>query len=346
MSRVFSRYVHRATLGLPRQERLEAAAELRTHLMDRAARLEAEGFSREEAEHLAVKGMGDVGVTNRQLLGHVFTNQVAWVVLAALVLGGGGWWVWQNVPLPMWGQATWRWDNELTVPDLTRLMEDDSAPRSPYHAGDLSLPARTAWFYITVIPRRGAGAGVLSIRNLQYRNGSASPHPALNSRIQARLLLSAEPWAAQTCALRNGQPQMQIYAALHTHHQDLGSDMTGNSSCTGIVLPAPQNLAGGYSTFWKRDLWHEQTVPLNQWTVLAAYIVDLGEKEAGGRTGFTRQPDNAHDYLLAVMPADRPMHRSSGGFEALKHAGLTSHLDGSNWAESAFGLPRPTLHEP
>ncbi|MFC6660793.1 hypothetical protein [Deinococcus multiflagellatus] len=38
-------YVHRATRGLPAAERLDAAAELRTHLLDRAAEHEAQGFS-------------------------------------------------------------------------------------------------------------------------------------------------------------------------------------------------------------------------------------------------------------------------------------------------------------
>ncbi|MFC6664903.1 permease prefix domain 1-containing protein [Deinococcus radiopugnans] len=82
-------YIHRATLGLPRGERLDAAAELRTHLLERVAEHMAQGFSREEAEYLTVKGMGEPQTVNRGLLGHVFTNRLGWAALAVLLVGAG-----------------------------------------------------------------------------------------------------------------------------------------------------------------------------------------------------------------------------------------------------------------
>ncbi|WP_221265361.1 permease prefix domain 1-containing protein [Deinococcus radiopugnans] len=88
-------YIHRATLGLPRGERLDAAAELRTHLLERVAEHMAQGFSREEAEYLTVKGMGEPQTVNRGLLGHVFTNRLGWAALAVLLVGGGGWYAYQ-----------------------------------------------------------------------------------------------------------------------------------------------------------------------------------------------------------------------------------------------------------
>lgn len=84
-------YIHRATLGLPKDERLDAAAELRAHLLERIAEHEAQGFSREEAEYLAVKGMGEPSVTNRELLGHFLTNRAGWLTLAALLTGIAAW---------------------------------------------------------------------------------------------------------------------------------------------------------------------------------------------------------------------------------------------------------------
>ena len=83
-------YIHRATLGLPKAERLDAAAELRAHLLERTAEHEAQGFSREEAEFLAVKGMGDPQPVNRSLLGHALTHKAGWLALAVLLAGGGG----------------------------------------------------------------------------------------------------------------------------------------------------------------------------------------------------------------------------------------------------------------
>lgn len=58
-------YVQHATLGLPKAARLDAAAELRSHLLERVETLQTQGFSREEAEYLAVRAMGDPGLTNR-----------------------------------------------------------------------------------------------------------------------------------------------------------------------------------------------------------------------------------------------------------------------------------------
>lgn len=69
-------YIHRATLGLPKAGRVDTAAELRAHLLERAAEHEAQGFTREEAEYLAVQGMGDPQPVNRGLMGHSFTNRL------------------------------------------------------------------------------------------------------------------------------------------------------------------------------------------------------------------------------------------------------------------------------
>ena len=51
----------------------------------------AQGFPREEAEHLAVQEMGPVAPTNRAFLGHAFTSSLGWLVLGALLFTGGIW---------------------------------------------------------------------------------------------------------------------------------------------------------------------------------------------------------------------------------------------------------------
>ena len=107
-------YVHRATLGLPRAQRLDAATELRAHLLERVTEYEAQGYAREEAEYLAVRGMGEVLVTNRELLGHFFTHRAGWLTLLALLVIGSAW-------------AAYRASQWEGVRPATAIAEDDTA---------------------------------------------------------------------------------------------------------------------------------------------------------------------------------------------------------------------------
>lgn len=337
MSRVFSRYVSRATLGLPRQERLEAAAELRTHLMDRAARLEQEGFSREEAEHLAVKGMGDVGVTNRQLLGHLFTAPLGWAVLAALVLGGGGWWVWQNVPLPGWGQATWRWEERLTATDLRALFEDHNAPRSSYLAGQLSIPARTTWLYTALVPRDDEGVALLNISNLQRRETDSSAPLSANQRIVSRVLLGGAAWEPDPANCAGARPQVRLYVmTLPVSHWRLGS------VCTNVKLP-PTSQLSLWGADWDSLTSRRSRLPMNEWTVLAAYSVGYGLRTQKSGSVASDPWHGQHAVLYAVMPADQALHV---GHEIPPGTSGNIYLETKNWKKDGSGLPRPLLQQP
>jgi hypothetical protein len=84
-------YIRRATAGLPRLERVDTAAEIRVHLLQKTRELMAQGFPREEAEHLAVQEMGPVAATNRALIGHIFTSSLGWVVVGVMLIGAGIW---------------------------------------------------------------------------------------------------------------------------------------------------------------------------------------------------------------------------------------------------------------
>jgi hypothetical protein len=81
-------YIYRATLGLPKNNRVDTSAELRVHLNSRVKELMAGGFPKDESEHLAVQEMGPVEPVNLAFLGHGFTNKLGWIVLVAAVLGG------------------------------------------------------------------------------------------------------------------------------------------------------------------------------------------------------------------------------------------------------------------
>jgi hypothetical protein len=84
-------YIRRATAGLPRLERVDTAAEIRVHLLQKTRELMAQGFPREEAEHLAVQEMGPVAATNRAFLGHIFTSSLGWAVVGLMLAGAGVW---------------------------------------------------------------------------------------------------------------------------------------------------------------------------------------------------------------------------------------------------------------
>jgi hypothetical protein len=84
-------YIRRATAGLPRLERVDTAAEIRVHLLQKTRELMVQGFPREEAEHLAVQEMGPVAATNRALIGHMFTSSLGWAVVAVMLAGAGVW---------------------------------------------------------------------------------------------------------------------------------------------------------------------------------------------------------------------------------------------------------------
>ncbi|MFC6590882.1 permease prefix domain 1-containing protein [Deinococcus lacus] len=342
MSRVLSGYIHRATLGLPQEERREVAAELRTHLLERVRQLEAEGFEREEAEHLAVKAMGDVKATNSELLGHFFTTPLGWAVLAALVLGGGSYWLWRTVPLPLLRQPSVRWEEKLTADDLAFLMEQETAPRMGYNALTLSIPPKTPWLYTALLPRTGAGLAELQI--IPIAAAPQAPEAAThspNASYQARFLLSGAAWKGNPCEAVKGQPQVQVFAALRplTPENPIGMSSTGG--CTGLSLPKEEKV-GVWSLGWMRLHPDPQKLKLNEWTVLATYGVDVRTEGSDPAA-----PGSHYNYLLAVMPADRRLDQPDPA-EPKETPNHRTHimLDGPNWDKYARGLPRPSLKQP
>lgn len=347
MSRTLSLYIYRATLGLPREERREVAAELRSHLLDRVRQLEAEGFEREEAEHLAVRAMGSPKATNSELLGHFFTTPLGWAVAALTALGLGGYWAWQNVPLPLLGQPWVKWEDKLSTDDLAFLMEREEAPRAPYEAVTLSIPAKTKWFYIAVLPHKGNGQAILCAQLLAdtLKRGELSP----NQTLKARFLLSGKLWEDRICPIgKNGEKQLQVYVELRPLLGDLRGELqtNGTNTCTSLTFPKDARWSG-WSSNWIRHSQTRQPLKQNEWTVLAAYEVNLFLTNQAQKKGIGRSwpaSENAVDYLLAVMPADRPLHTPDPRQlpEAARH-GFGLFTSGPSWEKDARGLPRPTL---
>lgn len=335
MSRTLSLYIYRATLGLPKEERREVAAELRSHLLDRVRQFEAEGFDREEAEHLAVRAMGSPKATNSELLGHFFTTPLGWAAAALTLLGAGGYWAWQNVPLPLLGQPSVQWERKLSTDDLAFLMQREEAPRAPYKVVTLNIPAKTPWLYIALLPRTGAGMAQLQIVPI-----GAAPRgtggAAANAAVRGRFLLSGTPWEDRVCPRIDNKPQLNVFLSLRPLSPQSPLEVSSLSGCTGITLPQGESVRM-WSLMWEPRTSERQSLKSNEWNVVAVYSV-------GVSTGGPLLTAHPHDYLLAVMPADRRLDQPDprDPKEVPQH-GTTIFLDGPDWAKYARGLPRPTL---
>ncbi|GAA4015048.1 hypothetical protein GCM10022631_28690 [Deinococcus rubellus] len=145
-------YIQRATLGLPKAERLDAAAELRAHLLERVAELEQKGFAREEAEFLAVQAMGDPAPMNRGLLGWSLPRTLGWAVLGLMSLATGSWWVYNNLMPPKEGINVT--GSNLKPDDMAVLWYNPDAPLgidANSYSAVLTYPKATRTIYYAYI---------------------------------------------------------------------------------------------------------------------------------------------------------------------------------------------------
>ena len=306
--------------------------------------LEAEGFSREEAEHLAVTAMGHPAGTNRALLGHVFTTALGWTVLATLVIGGGGWWTWTHVPLPLPGvrEASWNWSKELSSDDLREVLADPYAPRGQMLAGTLTVPPRTQWVYVALTPVNATpGSGYWSPHRLEPLPGVGP-----NRVRRAQVVLGSGVWEPGVC----GGNGLRLYENLRWPHKRLRERMAPPCQTT---LP-PREDINFIQSDWERTSWlvgddqsgHHRSarpLPMNKWTPLALYGLDYGQLNGRGRSVVWREDGKGMKaaYLYSVMPADHQMH------QAVTRNGPdgTIFLGGRfGWGRDALGLPRPELN--
>jgi hypothetical protein len=150
--RAIDKYIKRATAGLPHLERIDTAAEIRVNLNVRIKELMLEGHPRDEAEFLAIKGMGDAFTTNRALLGHAFTHRIGWVLVAATLLVGAGLWIWQHRWDYFWVDTTIQ-KVELNTRDIshTILQDENFISRGAYKKYELNLPRFTKCIEVLLV---------------------------------------------------------------------------------------------------------------------------------------------------------------------------------------------------
>ncbi|MFB9993626.1 permease prefix domain 1-containing protein [Deinococcus oregonensis] len=337
-------YIHRATLGLPKAERLDAAAELRAHLLERTAEHEAQGFSREEAEFLAVKGMGDPHPVNRSLLGHALTHKAGWLALALLLAGGGGWWASREWLPPRVGIAF----EAATPADIARLFADPDAPRGTYQAATLTYPRGTqAVVYANVASsdiRNGNEDVFINVTNIKdlLEQNFRGRLPG-SYRFQERWLIAAQ---RMNC---KAQPRARLFVATRTisssfwnsgaNVQSGSATIVGECNNPSILLrqrggefPGVVPPDGEASLLTSASGHH--TLPLNQWTVLRRLVVDpqadpntVGIPLDGYNNGYSKQ---ARGSFVAVLPLDRLPKQTDGGYSygagVIKLEGDTQNL--------------------
>ncbi|GGN34491.1 permease prefix domain 1-containing protein [Deinococcus daejeonensis] len=322
-------YIHHATRGLPRAERLDAAAELRAHLTERMQEHQAHGFSPEEAEYLAVRGMGDPHPVNRGLLGHAFTHRAGWLTLAALLVGGLGLTAYREWLPPREGAQF----SPMNQRDINALFSDKDAPRGTYQGVTLTYPRGTkAVLYVTVSSTenksRPEQVSLFSKNLVQDEQQNFRGRIPGSYRYQERLLLSA--WR-MTC---EGQERSGIYKTGYGLPSPFeNSGMSGYSGPGGMVIGACANpsvrLHRATRTLNTTPPTQEtHTVPpdgagaifnahrplhLNEWRVLYRLRVDPeGDPTTFGTADSGSFSTKARGVYVAVMPLDHVPNDTDG----------------------------------
>jgi hypothetical protein len=320
-------YIHRATVGLPRAERLDAAAELRTHLVERIDILRAEGHPADEAEFLAVQAMGDPAPTNRGLLGHAFTHRLGWLALGLVIIGGGGWYGYG------YAQREWmppregvEYDTKLTVDDLQALNNDESAPKGDYQAITLTYPKGTKnIYYLLVTPSRvNLQENRLSSDiegRLKYEHVDRIPG---SYRYQERWLAinskntpCSRSWEIHTNISAKENKLVPVLGVTRRYLTDLPSTWAQMPSCMGVKR-AFETEAGSLSEVFPFTSIpthpDKKILTLNKWTVLQTFILDknlqsliLAEKPISKEAALKAR---ATAMYIAVLPSDRPVPKN------------------------------------
>ncbi|WP_181391936.1 permease prefix domain 1-containing protein [Deinococcus irradiatisoli] len=319
-------YVHRATLGLPGAARLDAAAELRAHLLERVEELEGKGFARDEAEFLAVRAMGDPSPTNRSLLGHALTWRLGWAVLGLVLLGAGGWWSYDNLMPPAEGVSYQ--GSELSLDDLRTLNTDTDAPRGNYQTATLTYPKETKTvYYLYFTPSNFA----LTLKDVSEENSTniVGRWPG-SYRYQERLLVTDQPRSTDCPQDWNLFSSVRVlpsrfwngpYLTIRSPSFRLDHTAEGKELCSGLkrryrqeafLVPVP-----GKKTFQVELLPPAQGImtkgrtalALNHWTILR----QLGLNPRKALNGDASLKGKASGLYIAVLPSDQPASSDESG---------------------------------
>lgn len=243
-------YIHKATRGLPKKERLDAAAELRSHMIEKIKDLMQQGFSREEATFLTLQEMGDPQVPLVQRFRQFAQYQLPYWVLAALLLGGGGWWAKDHLFAAKVGIYP---IEQIGVQEMRTIINLGAQSTSGWKGVKLVLPRETK--NLTVKWVRGTSEGVFAgPEKTEFLNFREKP---ANFRGQYTLLLgSLESEKGTGCS------------GLTTKLIQFDS---GGVASTTMCNPLDASVTKGFSHPWSVD--NDVIVPeefkINTWTAVA-----------------------------------------------------------------------------
>lgn len=298
------RYIFRATLGLPKNERLDTAAELRTHLTEQVEELMAQGFAKDEAEYLAVQAMGDVKVTNRQLLGHVFTHRLGWAALGVVLVGGLGWYAFQNWMPPRTGVTY----GAPTLQDMARLFVDPDAPRADnYQAATVTYPQKTRAVYYAYVTPFSTLIGLNDIDAFKKDNMPAGVPGSY--RFQERWLINTKK--QDGCGPSKDEQHWGAYytaSSLPSHFFNgpwsVGTGATRETNgCSGIVARRANEAATRPLPLDLGVRRGNAPLELDDWTILWSLSVDPKSPAFGEQPRY----ETAQGLYLAVLPSSKPL---------------------------------------
>ncbi|MFO7546938.1 MAG: permease prefix domain 1-containing protein [Trueperaceae bacterium] len=252
------RYIARATFGLPGKKRLDTAAELRVHLLQRVDQLQRQGFSREEAEHLAVERMGSPGPSWKRVTAGVFSRQVGWAAAGALSLALA---VWLVLPILL-----------RPAPSVqpTPTTFDDI---EPFLAGVRSFDA--------VVPERAVALRIgVQVRAGDYFEATTVLPAASEGRIASprtvRLVTGAAP-ASESTECTTGAEGLFVRSRVGAHDQTIAGCLPfGSDGVWEVVAPegAPLHV----------DAWTPVVVfqPMQTISMSEAGVIDAGREDPAG----------------------------------------------------------------
>lgn len=305
-------YVHLATVGLPKTERLDTATELRAHLLERVTEYEDSGYSREEAEFLAVQAMGEVQTTNRELLGHFFSHRLGWLTLIVLLVGGGAWAAyrasqWEGVRL---AEASPQ-DDTATL-QFPREIWPSSAATGLRRSAEVRFPKGTQTVFAALLTKNAPGLRPSFSWYVPFAYDYSADRPVTWEPTAAdsakfwgghfRLLSAAAPdQGAGATRCRKGEAVVGNFLyGLNTYQPRVEGitwrkvgDLTYTANlASGICFP---NTASAMRL-------HASALPLNTWTMVA----DLPAGSPGGEAtlALLLYPSSA----VSALPTSTPEH--------------------------------------
>lgn len=308
-------YIARATAGLTGAEKVDAAAELRAHLLERVAEHEAQGFSRVEAEYLAVQSMGEPPLAQTKPWG-AWLTRAGWGVLALMLLGGGGWYVYREWMPPKEGVKL-----EAASPaDINYLFSLPDAPRGTYQAATLTFPKETEAMVYANVKLFPGGYSDLRISANDVKEVSAyniRGRIPSSYRYQERWLWMSE---RLTC---DGLP----YARHYVKGQTLASPFWNSGRQYRLGLLEIENPCSNpkvklrvvkpFATAQKTRIVApdgegavfsgEGALTLNQWTVLSSLVIDPQNDPSVSYSPpkFGQYSQKAEAVMIAVLPLNR-----------------------------------------